>query len=119
MKDFFERCHGSVGHSAVHRNKKVCHVALPPCIDFSLGHTSAGVLEVFGLEISDQKTVRAQEQLVIIPSCLAERVHHFRPDRAVTFFVLLKFFRLHLQHEADTLHRFPFAIGCRDCAARC
>jgi len=73
MKDFFERCHGSVGHSAVHLNKKVCHVALPPCIDFSLGHTSAGVLEVFGLEISDQKTVRAQEQRVIIPSCLAER----------------------------------------------
>ena len=104
MKDFLERGHGLIGQQMFRLDKESGHFALPAVIDFAMGHGCARALKAFRFEITDQQTIGPQEERIVVPAGFPEGLLHFRPHRTVTFFVVLKAFRLDLQNKTDSLH---------------
>ena len=83
------------------------HLGLPARVDLGRVHRALRGLEVVGLDVADQQPVLAQEQRVVAPAGLAQRVEHLRPDRAVARPVLLEPIGPDPQLEADALHLSP------------
>src|SRR5580693_8752660 len=106
MKNLFERGHGLVGQEALGLHEESGHLALPAFVHFARSHTGACALEVFGLEITDQEAICAEEERIVVPAGFAEGADHFWPNRTVAFFVFGEKFPFHLKHETDSLHAF-------------
>src|SRR3954453_13436838 len=80
------------------------HVRLPARIDVRGVHGRGRGLEVLRLEVADQQPVPAQEERVVAPAGLVERVEHLGPDGPVALAVLVDAFGADVQLKADALH---------------
>src|SRR4051794_30321802 len=81
------------------------HVRLPAGVDVARVHRRHRALEALGLEVADEQPVLAQEQRVVRPARLAQRVQHLRPDLAVAGLVLVQPLGPDAQQEAGALHQ--------------
>src|SRR4051812_42543674 len=81
------------------------HVGLPARVDVALLHRADGALEALRLEVADEQPVLAQEQRVVGPAGLAQRVEHLRPDLAVAGLVLVQRLGPDAQQKAGALHQ--------------
>src|SRR6516165_220262 len=66
------------------------HLRLPAGVDAGLRHPLLRCREVVGLQVPDEQPVVGEEQRVVAPARLAQRVGHLRPDLPVPGPVLVQ-----------------------------
>src|SRR3954451_14105985 len=103
VEDLLEAHQALVGTLAEERR----HLLLPAIVDVGLRHRALRRLEVLGLDVADEQPVVAQEQRVVAPAGLAQRLLHLGPHVAVALLVLFEPLGVVPQQEADALHQLP------------
>src|SRR5829696_354407 len=81
------------------------HVGLPAGVDLALLHRRHRPLEALRLEVAHEQAVPAQEQRVVRPTRVAQRVEHLGPHVAVARRVLVELLRPDPQQKAGALHQ--------------
>src|SRR4051812_9319402 len=88
--------------------EEVLHLPLPTRVDVGGGHRRLSGLEVIALEVADQRAVGLEEQRVVAPAGVGERLAHLRPDLSMAAGVLLEVLHGDVQLKADALsHGLP------------
>lgn len=111
MEDFGERGHAGVGFAGAELLEVRGHHFLPLLVDGLGLHAGDGFFEVGGFDVADEEAVVAEEEGVVVPAGVAERLEHFGPDGFVFFLVLGEAVLFDFEQEADALHRVLLSYG--------
>src|ERR1700678_2885694 len=107
MKNFGDPGEGLIGRTV--DDEELRHFGLPALVDLGLRHGVARGLVILGLQVANQEPVIGQEQRVVAPPSLAQRVPHLRPDVLVPYAVFGQPIGPAGSEETDAFHGPPFA----------
>src|SRR6478672_8753234 len=79
VEDLLQLEEAGVWGGAAEVFEQVAHLGLPERVDLPRLHAGHGSVEVIGLEVPDEETVLPQEERVVAPAVLLQRVQHLRP----------------------------------------
>src|ERR1035437_8265032 len=104
VKDFLQDQHSLVRTSSFRALEKWSHLRLPAEINLSNRHSVEGFLKIVGLQVAKEQSVLTQEQAVVLPTGLPQRLEHVRPDLAMALAILRNPVFLDLKAESDAWH---------------